>query len=218
MKKIGLFIIAICFVFASFSPAQAVMQTLSPYNGNYMAYVGTLEDGLSEPLGNDVYDNYISQTVTDASTISLYYNFFTWDYEYYDEPGFVIDIDGTEVLSYDAADIDYTEVWLDSTGWTYFSYAVDPQESHTLTIYAGNTGDESVQSFVFIDLVLNGFVNGGFETGDLTGWTSAGDAGVLGSFDYDPEGDYGAVPIPAAVWLLGSGLLGLVGLRKKFSA
>jgi hypothetical protein len=31
------------------------------------------------------------------------------------------------------------------------------------------------------------------------------------------DGDVAAVPIPAAVWLLGSGLLGLVGLRRKFS-
>jgi hypothetical protein len=30
-------------------------------------------------------------------------------------------------------------------------------------------------------------------------------------------GEVSAVPIPAAVWLLGSGIIGLVGLRKKFS-
>ena len=30
-------------------------------------------------------------------------------------------------------------------------------------------------------------------------------------------GRYAAVPIPASVWLLASGLLGLVGLRRKFS-
>jgi hypothetical protein len=29
------------------------------------------------------------------------------------------------------------------------------------------------------------------------------------------QGDVGAVPIPGAIWLLGSGLIGLVGLRKK---
>jgi hypothetical protein len=28
-------------------------------------------------------------------------------------------------------------------------------------------------------------------------------------------GEVAPVPVPAAVWLLGSGLLGLVGLRKK---
>ncbi|MDY7001761.1 MAG: PEP-CTERM sorting domain-containing protein, partial [Thermodesulfobacteriota bacterium] len=63
-----------------------------------------------------------------------------------------------------------------------------------------------------------GFTNGGFETGDLTGWSSAGNAGVIGQFDYNPEYSDGpppGVPVPAAVWLLGSGLLGLLGLRKK---
>jgi hypothetical protein len=28
-------------------------------------------------------------------------------------------------------------------------------------------------------------------------------------------GDVSAVPVPGAVWLLGSGLLGLIGIRKK---
>ncbi len=30
------------------------------------------------------------------------------------------------------------------------------------------------------------------------------------------DGDIGTVPIPSAVWLLGSGLIGIVGFRKKF--
>jgi hypothetical protein len=32
------------------------------------------------------------------------------------------------------------------------------------------------------------------------------------------DGDIGAVPIPAALWLFGSGLLGLVGMAKRKAA
>jgi hypothetical protein len=41
--------------------------------------------------------------------------------------------------------------------------------------------------------------------------TSGTDATPLG----DNGPDYAAVPIPAAVWLLGSGLLGLIGIRRR---
>lgn len=60
-----------------------------------------------------------------------------------------------------------------------------------------------------------------------TGWYTIAIGGYesdgYGPYDYklamlsDPP-DIGGVPVPAAVWLLGSGLLGLLGLRKKFSA
>jgi hypothetical protein len=32
------------------------------------------------------------------------------------------------------------------------------------------------------------------------------------------DGDIGAVPIPAAAWLFGSGLLGLIGVARKKTA
>jgi len=60
-----------------------------------------------------------------------------------------------------------------------------------------------------------------------TGWYTV----AVGGFASDGEGPYGYelamvsdppdinnVPVPAAVWLLGSGLLGLLGLKRKFSA
>jgi len=56
----------------------------------------------------------------------------------------------------------------------------------------------------------------GWYTIAIGGYESDGD----GPYDYklamlsDPPGANG-VPVPAAVWLLGSGLLGLLGLRKK---
>lgn len=38
-----------------------------------------------------------------------------------------------------------------------------------------------------------------------------------GLFDYDLNVQIAPVPLPAAIWLLGSGLLGLVGLRRRVS-
>ena len=57
---------------------------------------------------------------------------------------------------------------------------------------------------------------------DITGWNGQDDIEMTGFWPqqgaishvslYGPS----PVPIPAAVWLLGSGLLGLVGIRRKF--
>ena len=48
---------------------------------------------------------------------------------------------------------------------------------------------------------------------DLT-FDGFGGAGQLIVFDVVGDID-GVVPVPAAVWLLGSGLLGLIGLRRR---
>ena len=62
---------------------------------------------------------------------------------------------------------------------------------------------------IFIDLSASGLSNLNFLK--FEGLDNAG-----GSAGFDIDAVEGAVPIPGAVWLLGSGLVCLVGLKKKF--
>ena len=53
---------------------------------------------------------------------------------------------------------------------------------------------------------------------DLFGQNASGFNGSVGSFNVVFRGAVSAVPVPAAVWLLGSGLLGLWGARRRLAA
>jgi hypothetical protein len=67
-------------------------------------------------------------------------------------------------------------------------------------------------STTYLDWYLLGDFSQGFTlTGDivLNGTFSNGEASKV-------QVNVGYVPIPGAVWMLGSGLLGLVGLRRRF--
>jgi len=145
---------------------QAGVQSDIVYEGSYAAYIGTVDfnnDNLNDftgEAGTEGYtNNWISQTitVTGMKALKLWYNFYTWDYEGWDEPGFEIQINGDPVLSIWAKDIDTSGDWttLDSTGWQLFTYDLTGYNEDTLelTIYAGNTGDEVLQSWVYIDKV-----------------------------------------------------------------
>ena len=54
---------------------------------------------------------------------------------------------------------------------------------------------------------------------DILAWQSADETWKftvkLDGMDYDITSNRAAVPVPAAVWLLGSGLMGLIGMRRK---
>lgn len=74
---------------------------------------------------------------------------------------------------------------------------------------------------VYIDLPLFGnlhfYINTGFEQlvsiAELSFMTETGTV-LIDEFGYNPV----PTPIPAAAWLLGSGLIGLVGMRRRFKA
>jgi hypothetical protein len=108
--------------------------------------------------------------------------------------------------------------------------------------YDNYTSDVSTASFTDGEQTISSIANISFATddqGDITTWlmiftdstfiprietyntsSSKLDAGVLTSINWGSNsgnpGNWNVVPIPGAVWLLGSGLVGLVGLRRKF--
>jgi len=75
-----------------------------------------------------------------------------------------------------------------------------------------NASGPTTYSDAFVQLAL------GVSIGD-TGSTPLNGAGVFGNRIWNGSIDYQAgalpVPLPGAVWLLGSGLLGLLGLRRR---
>ena len=157
-----------------------------PYEGDKMA-------GITYPtMAGSIWDNYIYQDVELGETdkyLNFAYNFWTYDEAPFDNPGFMVAINGKAVFSIAAGDIgDDVLGNLDFTGWTLISipveqyYDPDRPASIMISFNAGNTGDNQYPSGVFIDAV---------------------------SVTESP------VPVPTTILLLGSGLVAMIGLRKK---
>ena len=164
----------------------------SPYEGSYMALIS--EPGSSPDYSGGGYrdNNYIEQTIDPFNGfISFWYNFFTTDYDY-DNPGFVVKINGTEVYSLNANDSSLTELNdpVYSSGWRQFQYDISGYTgSVELAIYAGNTDNNDFNSWVYID-------------------------------DFSPNAPQNPppapVPEPATAMLLGVGL-GISAIFRRFS-
>lgn len=176
------------------STGQAGVQDDVVHEGDYAAWIGTVDfdgDDYNDITGEYATDGYtnnsISQEIdiTGMDSLDIWFNFYTWDYYEWDEPGFAIEIDGIEVFSLDAGDIDLSGdgTTLESTGWTLFSYDLSGVTSDTITldIYSGNTGDDVLQSWAYVDITASA----------------------------------APVPEPATIALFGVGIAGLAGYRKK---
>lgn len=192
---------------------------VTPLFGQNMYYVGTVDadgDNLNDLTGQPGFMGYstLGFSVTGLESFGFFYNFLTRDYPPFDQPGFIIDVtDGggapLEQFSYNAGDIDSGIQPLDSTGWWTFTLSgLDPLQTYNLLISAGNTGDGLKQSFAFIDWYYPN--DSTFPTYFMDPVT-AGQTGFTGYFHSE-----NLVPAPAAVWLLGSGLIGVIGVRRKF--
>ena len=117
-----------------------------------------------------------------------------------------------------------------SDGVTTYTDA-DPEGSSQFIVNTDNNGD--ITSWI-IDISDVDALSPNLEPGDIVNRITSGSSGedfaqvyqcdfivsgcvfsqIDGAFAYNP-GSWSVVPIPAAVWLFGSGLIGLAGLKKK---
>jgi len=110
-----------------------------------------------------------------------------------------------------------TSVWLDASmnyldqngdgiKWGSVQFGITNSSSAAwVSIYPNYPIDQ----YVF-DAILPG--EGPYSFANASGYPQPGDAWFV---NYTVEFNVAAVPIPGALWLLGSGLLGLVGFRRK---
>lgn len=138
-----------------------------------------------------VYDNFIYQDVELSEQDKfLKLNFFFWTYDEapFDSPAFTVSVNGMTVFSLSAGDVGDGELGtLDFTGWT------------ALSIPVAQYYDPSRPVTIRI----------AFNAGN-TGDNQFASGVFLDEIKL-------VVPIPSTLLLLGSGLLGLIGLRRRFS-
>jgi len=96
----------------------------------------------------------------------------------------------------------------------------------TSGITASNSSTQNTVTFVYTGTFMAPFIGSGFSTFDVLSGADlfklqGGGNMAMGSSDKFTAGgsinyEYTPVPIPAPAWLLGSGLLSLVGIRRRF--
>jgi hypothetical protein len=228
MKKFIVVLATICLAFGAAGNALAYFDygansslTVSVYNATANTETGydlgilgvdfNLTDSIANLATVDVSD--LASTVSVYSTNTAYGN--TFGITASTSPG----VAAPTILSFNSAVRDiWTTGYRDATTNTISIPASDPKSASTIWGDAGNYkgfvsgGNPSLQPNLaalgtdeFVDIYLYSY--------DLT---TPGDTGVLrinstGQVDLNPS----AVPVPAAVWLLGSGLFGLIGIRRR---
>ena len=160
--------------------------TVTPYDGSYMTRIGN--------TNNYIWENRLMQSLdTGAKSLSLYYNFFSRDAAPYDDPGFFIRVNGQEIFSKKADDVNPTAI-IDSkartTDWQQFTYNLShiTDTKTNLAIYAGNTGDTTDNSWVYIDKITT-YIATATGTADykFTGTDNMGGSGIS-TCAYDIDG------------------------------
>lgn len=148
---------------------------ITPVSSTQMVRIGDTENP-----GNMVWENRLMQSfATGAKSLSVHYNFFTRESAGFDEPGFFIRLNGQEIFRNNNLNSDGTTAL--NSGWSDYYYDLSNQTgtSTNLALYAGNTGDTSGQSWVYIDKVTTYFVTAPeHATYSLSGLDNTGGSGI----------------------------------------
>ena len=132
---------------------------LMPDGSIYIATVDINKDNINDISGEastmGATNNGITRTLNSGLKVKIVYNYLTWDYIGFDDPGFDIHIGGVSVRSVNARDIDTSgnPNTLDATGLTTFTQDISGYSNKTVTIFTGNTVDSNYQSWAYIDQV-----------------------------------------------------------------
>jgi len=131
----------------------------------------------------------------------------------FDDSIFTLDIDGsTKIFDFTSSTNNMTI----SFGSTVYTDEMDVFDGANMFLTASGAFDgiSYLSDSVNPEFESTGFVGGPF---DVTGTDYAGDYAryVDGTWDSGSYTQVAAVPVPAAIWLFGSGLLGLAGIGRR---
>jgi len=121
------------------------------HSGAYMARIGHTTDD-----GQEIWENKLTQQIQPgAKNLSFYYNFFSFDFGTFDDPGMIVRLNDYNVFYLSAGDIDSDGPTPNESGWTQLSFDISqiPDPVLEIAFYSGNTGDTGQQSWVYIDKI-----------------------------------------------------------------
>ncbi len=210
--------VAAALAFSSQAQASGVYITEWMYSGNGEEFVE-----LTNLSGGDV--DFTGWSYDDESRVPATF----------DLSGFGIVADGESVIFTEDNAANFRAAWsLDASVKVLGGVSNNIGRNDEINIYGAFDG----LSFPVIDTLLYGdssYVPGSIRTKDISGnpintaalgvndalqWQHSSIGDAYGSYmsaagDIGNPGSYNPVPVPAAVWLLGSGLLGLVGVARR---